>query len=292
MLACGLACALAASVSARADGFHTIPRLVPAVDLNTGGPYYAPPIPGGHYTGKDIPGKVHGKIAGLLHGGLLGGHHGKGKGHGHGDGGCGDPGCSTCGGGAGLGHGHGSLFGGHHGNGGGCGTPGCGDPGCGLGNGGGLFHKKGHGHGHATTIVASDQGAPTPQAAPVFATAQCGDPGCGHLGRLHHHKGCGLCGGKGCGGCAVSDPCGTCGDKACGGKGCGHGLGGLCKLCGGAGCSACAKARGLVSHLLGHDKIKWFNGPGGPVPLTPGYTPYINVTRSPRDFFAFPPMTP
>jgi hypothetical protein len=27
------------------------------------------------------------------------------------------------------------------------------------------------------------------------------------------------------------------------------------------------------------------------VPLTPGYVPYINVTRSPRDFFAFPPYS-
>ena len=30
----------------------------------------------------------------------------------------------------------------------------------------------------------------------------------------------------------------------------------------------------------------------GPVPLTPGYTPYVNVTRSPRDYFAFPPHNP
>ncbi len=36
-------------------------------------------------------------------------------------------------------------------------------------------------------------------------------------------------------------------------------------------------------------KVKWFVGPGGPVPLTPGYVPYIVTTRSPRDFFAFPP---
>jgi hypothetical protein len=30
-------------------------------------------------------------------------------------------------------------------------------------------------------------------------------------------------------------------------------------------------------------------GPGGPVPLTPGYVPYVNPVRSPRDYFAFPP---
>jgi hypothetical protein len=48
----------------------------------------------------------------------------------------------------------------------------------------------------------------------------------------------------------------------------------------------------LVNHLLGRDRIKWFNGPGGPVPLTPGYTPYVITTRSPRDFLAFPPFAP
>ena len=35
--------------------------------------------------------------------------------------------------------------------------------------------------------------------------------------------------------------------------------------------------------------IKWFVGPGGPVPLTPGYVNYVNPVRSPRDYFAFPP---
>ncbi len=39
-------------------------------------------------------------------------------------------------------------------------------------------------------------------------------------------------------------------------------------------------------------KISWFNGAGGPVPITPGYVPYIVTTRSPRDFFSFPPMNP
>ena len=43
---------------------------------------------------------------------------------------------------------------------------------------------------------------------------------------------------------------------------------------------------------LHHPKMKWFVGPGGPVPLTPGYVPYIVSTRSPRDFFAFPPDEP
>ena len=52
---------------------------------------------------------------------------------------------------------------------------------------------------------------------------------------------------------------------------------------------------GKLASLAGglhHPKMKWFVGPGGPVPLTPGYVPYIVSTRSPRDFFAFPPMNP
>ena len=39
-------------------------------------------------------------------------------------------------------------------------------------------------------------------------------------------------------------------------------------------------------------KVTWFVGPGGPVPLTPGYVPYVVSTRSPRDFFSFAPMNP
>ena len=34
-----------------------IPETVEAIDLNTGGPYYAPPVPGGHYT-KDTLGHL------------------------------------------------------------------------------------------------------------------------------------------------------------------------------------------------------------------------------------------
>ena len=275
--ALGLACALAflAAAPARAQ-FHTIPDLVPAVDLNTGQPYYAPPIPYGHYAGKDLTGKIHKKL-GLLHGGLGGGCKN-----------CGGNGCDACGGtgkgglfhkGSGAGDacggpgacgGHGGLF--HHKGGGLCG----GGDGCGGTGKGGLFHHgDGLGHGHASTVAASFQGVTPAPPAPVFASAQCGDPGCG----------LGLCKKK----CKLFDPC-----KSCGGNGCGKcrkGLG-LCNNCGGAGCGLCSKARGLVSHLLGHDKIDWFVGPGGPVPLTPGYTPYVITTRSPRDFLAFPPYTP
>jgi hypothetical protein len=264
--ASAVALMLALSTSpALAQDFHTIPRLVPAVDLNTGGPYYAPPIPYGHYAGKNIGGKLHG---------LLGGH-GLG-GHGSGCGLCGGKGCDSCAGkgGHGLFHGgndgcgSGGLFGKHKGFGSGCGL--CGGKGCGSCI------------GHSSTVECSAQALPAAQA-PVVATPQCGDLGCGPLGK--HKKGCGLFG-KGCG---IGDPCG-----GCGGKGCGlcKGPGGLCKGCGGAGCGLCARARGLVGHLLGHDRIEWFTGPGGPVPLTPGYTPYVNVTRSPRDFLAFPPYTP
>jgi hypothetical protein len=49
---------------------------------------------------------------------------------------------------------------------------------------------------------------------------------------------------------------------------------------------------GSAMGILGHNKFDWFVGPGGPVPLTPGYVPYIVSTRSPRDFFSFPPMNP
>ena len=314
-LTLGLLCALAFvsgdSTPARAGDFHAIPRLVEGVDVNTGGPMYAPPIPYGHYAGKNIHGRLGAKARGLV-----GGLHGGGGGGGSGCSACGGAGCGLCGGigkgGLLRGHGHGAGL--------------CnGADGCGLGQ-GGLGHG-GHGHGgfasgngcstcglnHGGGVVASAQ-FPVPVAMPS-SQSPCSDPGCGLFGKgsHHHRKGCGLCGGRGCGSCGVSGSgCGACGGKgcgscggigrggacgACGGKGCGlcgglgHG-GGLCKNCGGAGCSVCSKAKGLVSHLLGHDKIKWFVGPGGPIPITPGYTPYINVTRSPRDFLAFPPFTP
>jgi hypothetical protein len=94
---------------------------------------------------------------------------------------------------------------------------------------------------------------------------------------LHSHKGhrlCGLCGGRGCGGCG------------------GSGLGG-CGFCGGKGCSHCLSGlHARLAGLLRHQKVDYFLGAGGPVPLTPGYVPYVVVTRSPRDFFAFPPMNP
>jgi hypothetical protein len=309
-LALGLAMTLAAGGTARAQDFHTIPRLVPAVDLNTGGPYYAPPIPAGHYTGKNCLGKASGLIHGCLgklHGcGPCGGCGGKGCGLCGGSGkhcgdpcgGCGGQGCGLCGGtglcgtGTGTGKGKGGgLFHHHKQAGYGTGVVLCeGGTACG-GSGGGLFHHKhgagsGSGSGYATTdVVASAQGAGYPVGPPI-ASSQCGDPGCGLFG-AHRHRGCGLCGGKGCGSCLdPGDPCGACGGKGCGL--CGGKSHGLCKNCGGRGCNLCSRLRGL----FGHHRVKWFVGPGGPVPLTPGYTPYVNVTRSPRDFLAFPPFVP
>jgi hypothetical protein len=316
----GLAIIGLAASSAMADGmlFHkTIPSLSPAIDVNTGGPYMAPPVPYGHYVGKDIHGML-GKHVGMIKG-KMSGH--KGLGHGHGDGGCAD---GHCGGGhsgghfggpggGGLGKGCG-LFGGgcglgHGGKGGGLGGAGCDSCG-GLGS---SYGVGSHGHGNRGGIVIASNQSPAviPSAQFGVASSQgyvdgaCSDPGCGlgHGGLLS--KICGGCGGKGLG-------CGTCGGKgllrgnACGscfGKGCGacggsglFGKGG-CGLCGGKGCKSCLgdKLHGLKSGLLGkfhHNKIQYFVGPGGPVPITPGYVPYINPVRSPRDFLSFPPYTP
>jgi hypothetical protein len=344
------------TTTAFGDGWRlhpTLPGEVPAYDYTTGGEYFAPPIPYGHYA-KDphaeaakalghFTGPIRGlcsRCLGLFHHGDDGNGNGcglGGKGCGHGLGGNGD-GCGN-----GCGHGLGGngcgfcsglgLF--HHGKGdpcGGCGSTVCGG-GCGLlghGKGGhGLGHKKNFAPCHASTVVATAQSQPSSQVvlAPSGQSA-CGDPGCGiggvhsHLGNLKNKIRCRLCGGMGgpcggCGGLGIGDPCGVCGGagllgglghgKACGAcGGCGlfrHGGTG-CGLCGGKGCAAClkgaaAKAHGILGHiagtamgLLGHGKVDWFVGAGGPVPLTPGYVPYIVSTRSPRDYFAFPPMNP
>jgi hypothetical protein len=329
-LSLALAAALGLVSTARADGWHlhpTLPCEVPAYDYSTGGEYFAPPVPYGHYA-KDYHGEaakamglVHGmfsshlgKLAGLFH--ICGDDcgHGDGCGHGlgHGCNGTDGNGCGFC---AGRG-----LF--HHGNGGvgsGCGIGGGGLAGC-LGHGssvggacgsgsGGHGHKKSFAPCHASTVAATAQ----VQAVAPSAQVLCGDPGCGIAGKHSHHGGlghkmrCRLCGGGGCGGCGgagIGDPCSGCGGngcKACGG--CGlfhHGKGTGCGLCGGKGCAAClkglaSKAHGLLGSLTGllhPQKFDYFVGAGGPVPLTPGYVPYIVTTRSPRDYFAFPPMNP
>ena len=124
--------------SARADLFHhTIPRAVDAVDVNTGGPYYAPPIPFGCYA-KDNPlagslGSLYGGI-GMLKG-LVSGCHACGACNGNGNG------CDSCDGTGtvcGRGRGCGLI---HHGD--GCGDPcrACGGGGCGFCKGLGLLRE-------------------------------------------------------------------------------------------------------------------------------------------------------
>ena len=326
-LAVALISAMATAHTASADGFHdTIPREVLARDLNTGGVYMAPPIPWGHYAKDGLFDHYFPKacpLCGLLgkHAngcGLLGHGHGTGCGKGgcglfnHGcKGGCGKSGCGLfnhgCKGDPGCGLGHGSRVKD-------CGL--CKNKGCGL--------CKSSQCGDPIFVAASPQSparvAPAPQsyASAPMASPQCGDPGCG-LGKGHHGlhgsicdgctgKGCGKCGGKGllgghgCGSCGGKG-CGSCGlfnkgaCDGCGGKGCGKcGLfnKGGCSHCGGKGCGFCQNLKGKLYGLLHPHAgdIKWFVGPGGPVPLTPGYTPYIVTTRSPRDFLAFPPYTP
>ncbi len=261
----------------------TIPRLSPAYDFTKGGEYMAPPVPYGHYA-KDYVGSAQKHLAGVsghLHG-LLGSlHHGEGDGNGCGHKGCGGNGC-------------GGAFG--HDGGSDCGVAGCfGGMSCGL-----LGHRK---HGGAGSVVDWDGGAagyatttggPSAQSLPIPSSqSACGQPGCNiggrhaHLGQVGGNSGCGVCGGGGCGSCrGIGNGDGGC--SFCGGKGCGHCLGGKG---GGLGSMVHGKLASLVSGLH-HPKMKWFVGPGGPVPLTPGYVPYIVTTRSPRDFFAFPPMNP
>ncbi len=359
-LALGSAFATIPTTTASANPFHhDIPRLVPAVDVNTGGPYYAPPVPYGHYAGKDCAGHLNKAVGGLtggllgkLHGlggagcgaagcggGLLGGlgHGGggllSGLGHGGGAGGGHAAACGTCGGaGCGFCKGRG-LFSHGGGGGGGCGGDASGGNGCGLFNGhghksNGASHCGGNGSGNApgfasTGILGSSQTviSTSPQAS--MASGLCGETGCGLKGGHRHMHGsrggghgngngngngmgtggCGQCGGNGCGACGgggIGDLCGGCGGKRCGLCGfLGHLKGKLCGGCGGAGCGLCGKAKSLLNaphSLLGalfhKNKIKYFVGPGGPVPITPGYVPYVVTTRSPRDFLAFPPFTP
>jgi len=286
-----------------ADGLllqHTIPRVVPAYDFTTGGPYNAPPIPYGHYAKDYIADadKALGCLSCKLHGlGGAGGlghglfHHGDGDGTGYGNGACADSGTGC-----------GSGFFGHNG-GSACGTPGCfGGISCGL-----LGHKKSGVYGTGVAGFASTYPGASSQAL-VQPTGQsaCGQTGCSIGGRHAHfghgmgRTGCGLCGGRGCDSCAGVGASGLFGDG--GGFGHGHGQGTGCGLCGGKGCKHCLGGSGLGSMLHGklaslagafhRPKMQWFVGAGGPVPLTPGYVPYIVTTRSPRDFFAFAPMNP
>jgi hypothetical protein len=282
-IAAALALGLVVPGGAQADGLLfqcTIPRTVEAYDYTTGQQYQALPIPYGHYA-KDYIADAHkalGCVSCRLHALVGGGGPGHGLFH-HGDGTGGDG--SACG--HKHGHGAGACGSGIIGHGGGssCGVAGC-------GGGGRCKHFGSHGGagGYACTGTL-----PTSQAAvQPSAQASCGQAGCTirsrhfHGGGIGHNSGCGICGGA---------------DPGCGhGHGFGHGTG--CAYCGGAGCNHClgsghGSLHGMLASLaagLNRPKTSWFLGPGGPVPLTPGYVPYIVTTRSPREFFAFAPMNP
>jgi hypothetical protein len=161
--------------------------------------------------------------------------------------------------------------------------------------------------GKASTICPSLQ-APAPIVSPqtICPSPQtvCTKSGC-LLKMRHFHKmgkGCNACNGSGCGICQGGGMpsgklCGGCGGNGCGlcgGLGLMH-CGDPCSACGGKGCKLCcgagSKALGLLAKLLHVGDIEYFVGPGGPVPITPGYVPYVVTTRSPRDYFAFPPFS-
>jgi hypothetical protein len=286
---------------------HTIPREVVAVDVNTGGEYFAPPVPNGFYA-KDPLGaiaKACGLVKGLLHGCCPG---------------CCGSGCDLCGGTGKCGHCNLCM---------GSGDP-CGEVAqcCGFGGWRSLLHgcsksgvpcggsicspqapiKTCSFVGKASTICPSVQ-APMPIVSPqaICPSPQsiCGKSGC-LLKKRHFHRmgnGCSACNGMGCGICHGGglghcvDPCSACGGKGCGichGGGLGH-CGDPCSACGGKGCGLCCgaggKLCGLLAKLFHVGDIEYFVGPGGPVPITPGYVPYVVTTRSPRDYFAFPPFS-
>ena len=243
------------SSTSRADGYHlhpTIPPLAPAYDYTTGGEFMAPPVPFGHYA-KDHPFNPR-HILGCASCRLHGLMSGHGFGHGQG-----------CGHGTGAGH-----FG-HGGTGSACGVADCGGGfGCGHHKAAGRFAPIDCGSA-AVPVVAATSQSPSIGMAVVQPSSQypCGDPGCG-ISTRHSH-------GKGKHGGGYGDPgCGF-----CGGKGCSHCLSGLH-----------GKLSSLTGWLHHGPKVDYFLGAGGPVPITPGYVPYVVATRSPRDFFSFPPMNP
>ena len=304
---------------------HVIPETVDAIDLNTGTPYYAPPVPGGHYTKDTL-----GHIAGTIHGAAA---HAKGALNAL---------CSKCGGagtcaGCGSGSGTGAV--------GICDS--CGGKGRVAGSGHDHAHGQGHSHnsgGAVHHMAANGSGghrhfagqgvvaAPSPIANGHFGGHAKATPQIGPSGQNSPYAGtyATACGAGGCGGKVCGEPtcfggfggkgnghgglfaghggkggfggCGNAGCNSCGnggiGNGMGHGMGGHpAGPCGTPGCGTCASLMGAHKGLLAkaaglfgkHHGPKWFMGPGGPVPLTPGYVHWVNPIRSPRDYFAFPP---
>jgi hypothetical protein len=296
MVAAGLLAMLGASTARATDMFanwHTIPRSVQAVDFQTGAPFQMPAVPYGHYAKSPFGGvaKAAGLAASPFHKAAAAAHMlcakcmGKGCGLCGGLGmignGCGDPGCNIC-------VGHGGI----------CKTSGYGDPSCGLLGKHGLLPCKESqafvGFG-GLPVASPQQYCSSPQGAGLCGpyAGKCG-PGLSCFGK-------GGFGGIGCGGGdpgGMVQPC-----MGCGGKGCGlcGGKGLNCLNCGGKGCGLCmdmiAKCKAalcapgaMVAKALHCRDVKYFVGAGGPVPLTPGYVPYVVPTRSPRDYFAFPPI--
>ncbi len=356
----GLAAAACLALGLTANGQmfeknHVIPETVDAIDLNTGAPYYAPPVPQGHYT-KDTLGHLIGSVHGAAahaHGAAAHvanavkslcstcGGSGACAGCGSAAGTAGLGTCGSCGGkgfilsdGNGLGgHGHSHGSGGvvHVAQGGpGTAVYGGSTGGHGLlgGHGGAAGHSAGAGYGapvvnghFGAAAKSSPQGAPSAQAGP--ATVACANGGCG--GNVCGEPTCfGLFGGKGkghggFGSGGYGAGAGGCGTPGCSAPGCGSGglfagHGGGAGGCGTPGCNSCGNGagghglgngmgghhpglmnahKGLLAKAAGlfgkHHGPKWFMGPGGPVPLTPGYVQYVNPVRSPRDYFAFPP---
>ena len=241
-LAVALISAMATGRSASADGFHhTIPREVPAVDLNTGRPVLRPadplrPLRQGRPVRPSRPRTAASaacspaRATATLRAGLL------------------RPAAARAAATAAAASAATvrSAACGHGGD-------GCGDPGCGgsaaTASGQGLRPLRRQGlrplhverrrrpdprPGVGPVPAPPGSVVTSPQAAPIASAQACADPGC-KLGKGHHHGDglgmgdpCGGCGGKGCGLCGglgrlfgARRPC-----DACGGKGCGH-CGGL-----------------------------------------------------------------
>ena len=306
-LALALGSALATiPTTAFANPFHhDIPREVDAVDVNTGGPYYAPPVPYGHYAKGGVGGPSPQGV-----GGLTGRPPRQLRGHGgcgHGDG---------CGSlrrvrmrflqGRGLfGHGHG-------GGGDAAATPAAGRA---VASSRGTATSRTGRASAVTTVAGTPPGSPRPGCmgssqqvitsspqAPI-ASGQCGEAGCGIKGRHRHMHGsrrmavaasaAAMAAAPAEGVESVTSAAAAAGRDAGSAASSGTSRASSAAVAAApVAASAARRSRSWARRLLHKNKIKYFVGPGGPVPITPGYVPYVITTRSPRDFLAFPPFTP